>query len=181
MKLNAPCTTPGCGGMLVAMPVPKQQGHGYQATCSKCQKRVVVVWELPHYFYRELMLYANSHLYEQEYRAAVIEAHTALDVFVRTWAQDALRSLGTPDTVVDHILKAKRTKPLIDMVKALYPSIGFTKPPEAIFTVRNDVVHKGKKPRHEEAQAVIYCVGRWIDETMKLTAPVFTITPDITT
>lgn len=177
MKLHAPCTTAGCGGMLIAMPVPKQQGKGYQTKCTKCQKFVVVVWELPHYLFRELLLYANSHLYELEYRAAVIEAHGALDGFVERWASDALRSLGTPDVVADYIKgRAKSTKTLIHMVRRFYPSSGFTQPPEPIFAIRNEVVHQGKVPPHHEAVVTIHHVKKWIEDTMRLTEPVFTTT-----
>lgn len=109
----------------------------------------------------------------------MIEAHGALDVFVRRWAQGALRALGTPDVVTDYILKGRSTRALISMVKALYPNAGFDGPPDRLFALRNDVVHKGKIPEHHEATVVIYHVGKWIDGTMEKTKPLFTITPDV--
>ncbi len=178
MKLQETCHK--CGTLMTSMPGERRGGFLYAFNCPKCGSVNIHVIAGPRYFHFELLIYANGHLNEHETRSAVVEAHTALDVFVRRWAQDALQSMNTPPLVAAHILKGARTDRLIRMVKSLYPDKGFAAPPGAIFDLRNDVIHKGKVPTGEEAERAITQVREWITDMMNKTEPVFTITPDVT-
>ncbi len=175
MKKQVKCYK--CGALLTSMPGNPRLGPGYAFNCS-CGAVILEVYRAPHYLFYELLVYASAHVAEKEMRSAVVEAHTALDVFARRWAQDALQSLNTPDPVADYILKGARTGRLIRMVKTLHPNNGFTAPPDEVFDLRNDVIHKGKVPTEKEAEDAIRAVRDWIMDMMKKTEPVFKLTPD---
>jgi hypothetical protein len=139
---------------------------------------VSVVFELPFWYWQEHLYWARNHLKEREVRAAVLEAFTALDDFIWRWASAALRSLGTPEKIVEYLTEREQSSRLIQMVKKLFPGNGFEKPDDELFRLRQRVLHRTSIPAFVDVENAIDTIERWIEETRKKAESKFVIPPD---
>jgi len=166
---------PWCGIKQTSEPDIKEPRGGFQIKCSNCGKTTAFVRPLYKYLHFDLLDFAEAHLEENETRAAVVEAFTAVDVFTRRWAKSALKAISTPEKLINYITNPKkaRTRNLILMINKLFPKKRFDKFPKEIFSLRNDVIHEGKIPTKMEAVEGVKKARMWIQHTQYTSKPDF--------
>lgn len=158
---------PYCGKKQKSDPDLRKPRGGFQIQCSNCGKTSVFVRPLYNYLHFDLLDFADSHLEENETRAAVVEAFTAVDVFSRRWAKAALKSIGTPEKVISYITVPKRTRTrnLISMINEIFRKNNFPQFPQKILSLRNVVIHEGKIPTKSETTEILKKARYWIQHT----------------